>query len=387
VEFAVTEDEAAGLTDLIYDAAFDERLWVPVMNRMADVVGGAATAFIRKNLHTGQGRGLFGRITEAQFTDYFGRFARANPLAEAISGIPAGAFLIDWQVMAKDDLVRSEYYNDFLLRREIHGVLGLMVWRQGSEAAIINLTRQPNRGEYLPEHAHLLCGFMPHLRRAVGLAERLPVGSRLDSEMEAVLAASRGGMMVLDRSGRVLYANRAAETVLGAQDGLRTVQGVLATADSTTSQRLAAAIRMAAGPEQSRGSSLAVPRPSGRRPFAVQVTPCRPERIGLFPAPARVLLTVADLDAGIGPGAAALREMFGLSRAQIAVAVLLAEGREPRAIASILGISLFTVRRHLADVMEKTETHTQAQLVRLLVTLSDIDQPFMPGISGPGSRA
>jgi hypothetical protein len=117
MEFAVTEDEAAGLTNLIYDAAFDERLWVPVMNRMADVVGGGATAFIRKNLHTGQGHGLFGRITEAQFTDYFGRFARANPLTEAISDMRAGSFLIDWQVMAKDDLVRSEYYNDFLLRR------------------------------------------------------------------------------------------------------------------------------------------------------------------------------------------------------------------------------------------------------------------------------
>ena len=312
MEFAVTEDEAAGLTDLIYDAAFDERLWVPVMNRMADVVGGGATAFIRKNLHTGQGHGLFGRITEAQFTDYFGRFARANPLAEAISAMPAGTFLIDWQVMAKDDLVRSEYYNDFLLRRQIHGVLGLMVWRQGPEAAIINLTRQPNRGEYLPEHAHLLGTFMPHLRRAVGLAERLQTGSRPDGEMTAVLAASRGGMLVLDRSGRVLYANRAAETVLAAHDGLRTVQGVLAADDSTTSQRLAAAIRIAAGPEQPSGSSLAVPRPSGRRPYAVQVTPCRPERIGLFPAPARVLLTVADLDAGLGPGATALREIFGL---------------------------------------------------------------------------
>jgi PAS domain-containing protein len=274
----VTEDEAAALTDLIYDAAFDERQWVLVMNRMADAVGGGATAFIRKNLRTGQGHGLFGRITEAQFTDYFGRFARANPLAEAVSGMWAGSFLIDWQVMAKDDLVRSEYYNDFLLRRDIHGVLGLMVWRQGPEAAIINLTRQPNRGEYLPEHARVLAQFMPHLRRAVGLAERLPARSRLDGEMEAVLAASRGGVMVLDRAGRVLYANRAAERVLAGQDGLYTLHGVMAAADPTASQRLAGMIRMAAGPEQPCGGSLAVPRPSGQRPHAVQVMPAGADR-------------------------------------------------------------------------------------------------------------
>jgi hypothetical protein len=75
----------------------------------------------------------------------------------------------------------------------------------------------------------------------------------------------------------------------------------------------------------------------GRRPYAVQVTPCRPERIGLFPSPARVLLTISDLDAGIGPGVVALRKIFALSRAQVAVAVLLAEGRESREIASTAG--------------------------------------------------
>ena len=43
MEPAVTEDESSRPeADLIYDAAFDERLWVPVMNRMADVVGGGA---------------------------------------------------------------------------------------------------------------------------------------------------------------------------------------------------------------------------------------------------------------------------------------------------------------------------------------------------------
>lgn len=99
-----------------------------------------------------------------------------------------------------------------------------------------------------------------------------------------------------------------------------------------------------------------------------------------------MLLTVSDLDAGIGPGAAALRELFALSRAQVAVAVLLAEGREPRTIASMLAISLFTVRRHLADVMEKTDTHSQVQLVRLLMSLSDIDQPFRTGVPGSGFR-
>ena len=365
----MTADDAAGLTALIYDAAFDEQLWVPVMNRMADAVGGGATALIRKNLATGQGSGLFGRIEEAQFSDYFGRFARINPLADAIAPLPAGAFLIDWQIIQKPRLMQSEYYNDFLLRRDIHGVLGLMVWRHGAEAAIINLTRSPSKGEFQPEHAHLLAPLMPHLRRAVGLAERLPAWRSETAGFDAALAAWRAAVLVLDGAGRMLYANAAAERILSAQDGLRSVHGVVSATDPATSRQLGASIGRAAAVDMPTGGSLAVPRLSGCRPYAVQIAPCQPERTGLFPSPARVVLTIVDLDAESGPDRETLRALFGLTMAQASVAVLLARGRDLRDIAVTLRISLYTVRRHLSDVMAKTDTNSQVALVSLLSRL------------------
>jgi len=362
----IKPDDAAGLTGLIYDTAFDEQLWVPVMNRMADAVGGGATALIRKNLATGQGRGLFGRIEEVQFTDYFGRFARANPLANAIAPLAAGSFLIDWQVMRKLELMRSAYYNDFLLRRDIHGVLGLMVWRQGAEAAIINLTRPPAMGEFLPEHAELLAPFMPHLRRAVRLAEQLPTWRGQSAGFDAALAAWHAAVLVLDAAGQLLYANAAAEHILVARDGFNVSYGVLRASDPEAAGRLEAKIRAAVQARSPAGGSVAVPRPSGRRPYAVDIAPCRPGRTGLFPSPARVVLTIADLDARDGPGTEALTAVFGLTLAQASVAAMLARGQTLREIAVALGISLYTVRRHLADVMEKTNTNSQAALVLLL---------------------
>ena len=370
----MTAEDAAGLTGLIYDAAFDEQLWVPVMNRMADAVGGGATALIRKNLATGQGSGLFGRIEEAQFSDYFGRFARINPLADAIAPLPAGAFLIDWQVIQKPRLMRSEYYNDFLLRRDIHGVLGLMVWRQGAEAAIINLTRPPASGEFLPEHANLLAPFMPHLRRAVSLAEQLPDPRGQTKGFDAALAAWRAAILVLDGTGRILYSNVAADRVLSAQDGLRAAHGVVAATDPATTRQLNALIGRATAGDIPTGGTIAVPRPSGSRAYALQVTPCRPERSGLFPSRARVVLTIVDLDAESGPDREMLRALFGLTGSQASVAAMLARGRDLRDIARTLGISLYTVRRHLADVMAKTDTNSQVGLVHLLSRLSRADE-------------
>ncbi len=369
----MTLDDAAGLTGLIYDAAFDERLWVPVMNRMADAVGGGATALIRKNLTSGKGRGLYGRITEAEFADYYGRFARNNPLAKALVGLSAGAFLIDWQVVRKPRLVQSEYYNEFLLRRDIHGVLGLMVWRQGQEAAVMNLTRPPGRGEFVPEDAARLARFMPHLRRAVAIAEGMPDLASTGLALEGVMHLWPTAMLVLDRAGRPLYANAAAERLLAEQDGLAVQQGVLTASDPQAARRLYALLRAAADPDQPQGGGLTVSRRSARRPYVVRIAPRRPDRGSLFPSPARIVVTVADLDDARPPGAALLRAMLGLSPAQAAVAALLAEGRELREIGAVLGISLNTVRRHLAGVMARTDTHTQARLVQLLTRLADLD--------------
>ena len=248
-----------------------------------------------------------------------------------------------------------------------------MVWRQGDEAAIINLTRQPSKGEFQPEHAHLLAPYMPHLRRAVGLAGRLPDWRGHTGEFDAGLAEWPAAVLVLDGAGRMLYANAAAEHTLSAQDGLRAAHGVMSAADPATTRQLGAAIARAAAGDMPTGGSLAVKRPSGRRPYAVQIAPCRPERTGLFPSPARVVVTIVDLDAESGPDRETLRALFGLTTAQASVAALLARGRDLRDIAATLGISLYTVRRHLSDVMAKTDTNSQVALVYLLSRLSRDD--------------
>ena len=85
---------------------------------------------------------------------------------------------------------------------------------------------------------------------------------------------------------------------------------------------------------------------------------------------------MTDLDADRRAAPELLREVFGLSRMQATVAALLAEGREVKEIATELEVSGFTVRRHLADIMQKTDTARQAELVRLLSRLPE--QPGPP---------
>jgi DNA-binding CsgD family transcriptional regulator len=62
-----------------------------------------------------------------------------------------------------------------------------------------------------------------------------------------------------------------------------------------------------------------------------------------------------------------LREDFGLTRAEAAVAIDVLKADGLQAAAGRLGISLATARTHLAHVFDKTGTRRQAELVRLLL--------------------
>lgn len=65
-----------------------------------------------------------------------------------------------------------------------------------------------------------------------------------------------------------------------------------------------------------------------------------------------------------------LTGIFRLTRREADVADLLARGADPAGIARTLGISLDTVRTHLKHVYRKTNTHSQCDVVRLMLAAS-----------------
>jgi DNA-binding CsgD family transcriptional regulator len=77
--------------------------------------------------------------------------------------------------------------------------------------------------------------------------------------------------------------------------------------------------------------------------------------------------------AGIAPAQSPslwLTGAFHLTPREVDVADLLARGADPACIARTLGISLDTVRTHLKHVYRKTNTHSQCDVVRLMLASS-----------------
>lgn len=83
-----------------------------------------------------------------------------------------------------------------------------------------------------------------------------------------------------------------------------------------------------------------------------------------------VLLWLEDPDQVRPMPLEVLRQRYGLTAAEARVAVRLSQGDSVEEIAAGSQVSLGTVRNQLKQVFAKTDTHRQAQVVQLVLSLA-----------------
>jgi DNA-binding CsgD family transcriptional regulator len=164
----------------------------------------------------------------------------------------------------------------------------------------------------------------------------------------------------------VLFANRVAERLLGGS--LRTERmrlGAQRPGDTVALRRM-----IAETAQSNIGQSLVVERVD-HAPLLVLSTPMTGHTgLSLHYANA-VFLFIRDLDSRGRPELARFARHFGLTTAEAALAAELVSADGVSAAAQRLGISRATVRTQLIHIFQKTGTHRQAELVRLIVTWTE----------------
>ncbi|NJO55617.1 MAG: helix-turn-helix transcriptional regulator [Rhodospirillales bacterium] len=173
----------------------------------------------------------------------------------------------------------------------------------------------------------------------------------------------RGGFL-FDDARQVLLFNDIAESCL--RDGLMIRSGRLAASDPESNERLQRLMGRAG--QSPRALATAVRRSIGL-PLIIHALPMTAAARPVFDQ-AGLLLFVSAPEARTLPRPDMLSRAFGLTPAEVQVAIGIAHGRKLAEIAADRGVKTGTARTHLKTVFAKTGTRGQTELVALLARLA-----------------
>ena len=362
-----------------YAAATGELAWQAAFDPMLDATGfdGAALYVIDRDGMTLDGgtkqivRGVWHRLDPGQQDEYANHYFKLDPRMRLCLANPNLRILHDYLHTAESEIDRDPYYAWYLRDQPTRYYVGGQTDRRLPFYAGVTLHRRGKLGAVRPEEIERFGVLFDHLERALLVEHRLFRAARLDPATNDLVESNAAGVVLLDRSGRIVHANAAARAMAGLGDAIALSAGGLMAMRGDDNAKLQRAIGAAlAGDAAVRPPPpITLPRRTGERDYIAIATTVS-SRAGLFQewAPAACVLII-DPARTRQPPEALLRRAFGLTAAEARVAALLMADRRIEDAASLLGVSLATVRTHVAALFRKTGTNRQAELIRLLASL------------------
>jgi DNA-binding CsgD family transcriptional regulator len=202
---------------------------------------------------------------------------------------------------------------------------------------------------------------VPHLVRAAEVMARLRDAKANTDAGLAALEELGCGVLVVDARGTITFRNPAARRILAEEDGLR-FRERLVVGDSQAQKLFDGALLQCLRAEaQEHPRGIRVPRSSNRPDYILQVASL---------ARGSAVVFISDPDSELHIDESLLKREYGFTPAESRLARLILNGETPASAAKHLGVSETTAKTQLQHVFQKTRTHRQLELVRLLLSLS-----------------
>ena len=272
--------------------------------------------------------------------------------------------------IAHSELVKTRFYHDFCEPFGIDYSIAAYFLSERDDLGVLGVYRSDKRGDYGSREGLLLRKLLPHLARAAAFADRLQQAELLRSSGERAWDLMPWGVLLLGSGGQILFANRRVEEILRENQGLAVRYGRLVATAGADSARLEELLGHASKPKDGprTGGAMSLQRRGDGRPLQLSVMPL-PRQAPAFPLLeplASICVLLFDPDREVVPVTQGLKVLYGLTRAEAELVTGLLRGERLEDYAEQAGITLNTVRTHLKSVFAKTDTHRQAELMRLV---------------------
>src|SRR5262249_22238291 len=139
-----------------------------------------------------------------------------------------GVVALGQQILDDRELVRTEFYSDFLRPQDWFYSCGVLIAQDQLTISEITAIRSRRAGSFTSNEVALFEYLAPHLQCAVRIHNRI---AGLESGLNAATGALDRfptGVIAVDSDAKIILTNRAADAILKRRDGLTSRDGLRA---------------------------------------------------------------------------------------------------------------------------------------------------------------
>jgi DNA-binding CsgD family transcriptional regulator/PAS domain-containing protein len=268
------------------------------------------------------------------------------------------------------EFLKTEIYQDYFRRQDVFNYEYRVLFKKGETAAGIAFSRPRGMKNFGTRDYALLDSIIPHLQKAFQIYLKFAEIRYENEILSECFEKISQSIIVLNKSGKVVFMNESAKQFVEAKDGLQTDRnGILSTNSPYDTKKLKTILGNVLEPAiKTENNVLQVSRKSALRPLSVFVAPFS-ENNGAPPTAEKLaLLFINDPERQVADIEPVLGRIYGLTLAESKIAVMLAQGKSVNEACGILEIKQNTIRTHLKRIFSKTETSRQSELVKLILS-------------------
>lgn len=378
------------LIGLIYEGATDSSRWTKdILPAVAEYIQ-APGCFLFSALHTPQDGGYFflHGIRQEVVDLYMTKYISSD--VWTISAVKKNLFLegnvvLGEELVTRDQLLESTIYKECLSLNDMAQLMTSVIFGMDSTSAMPSACSffrglsDPIFGEEDRTRMQLV---LPHLSRSLGVMQRLRTAELTVATSLAVLDRLQSGVLLLNAAGAVAFANSKAQRMLDDADGLRlrkltNAAGlgnlIAESAESTKEITDAVSATLNRDPYSTLhfSKSVLVPRTSGLASYTLQLSALGNQNefsagTGAYAA----IIFITDGAQDVEVDSELLQSAYGLTPAEVKVAITLLKSDSVLDVAKILGTSANTVNTQIKHVYAKLGVDTRARFVKLMLGMA-----------------
>jgi DNA-binding CsgD family transcriptional regulator len=314
---------------------------------------------------------LFGSGLPAEYERlYREKYNRINPLFPTVIFFDIAQTHWVPDVLPRDEFCRTRFVREYIGPQGFMDAVFSNIDKSTTGCTLLMLMRRLDDGMVDDELRRRSSLIVPHIRRALLIGN---VIERHKVEAAALADALDGlgsAMILVDGTVRIIHANAAGHQMIAERNVIHAPGGGLRTFDPQADQALLDICTTADGGDRAvgvKGIALPITARNGERHVAhvLPLTAGKRRRAGVsYSAVAALFIRKAALD--LPSPFEVIARQFHLTSAELRVLFSIIEVGGVSEVADVLGIREATVKTHLHHLFEKTETHRQVDLVKLV---------------------